>query len=190
MKNYISSIYRVALFGVFLLAISASTNAETPKKKIILPAIDARSEEIVTISVYPNRAGKKFHLDRDYRMKVAVKPECEIQTGLISLDRDGNLKLRCGFSWNGANATIDTKTILRGSMVHDALYDLMRKGLLDSSQWRETADIELARICREDGMRKSRIVILNFLVRKFGERMTKVNPKLDSVSKVDHREIN
>ena len=101
-----------------------------------------------------------------------------------------NLKLRCGFSWNGANATIDTKTILRGSMVHDALYDLMRKGLLDSSQWRETADIELARICREDGMRKSRIVILNFLVRKFGERMTKVNPKLDSVSKVDHREIN
>lgn len=137
-----------------------------------------------------NGPEKKYHLDEDYQVKIGVQPDSDIHTSLISLDKDGNLNLRRGFSWNGANATIDTKTILRGSMVHDALYDLMRNDLLDSSQWRETADVELARICREDGMRESRIVILNFLVRIFGERMTKIIRELDTVSKIDHSEEN
>ena len=40
---------------------------------------------------------------------------------------------------------------MRGSLVHDALYQLMREGLLDLG-WRETADQELRRVCLEDGM--------------------------------------
>jgi hypothetical protein len=41
---------------------------------------------------------------------------------------------------------------MRGSLVHDALYQLMREGLLDPEQWREPADSLLRAICREDGM--------------------------------------
>ena len=41
---------------------------------------------------------------------------------------------------------------MRGSLVHDALYQLMRQGHLDPEEHREIADEELRRICQEDGM--------------------------------------
>ena len=41
---------------------------------------------------------------------------------------------------------------MRGSLVHDALYQLMRGKMLDHDLHRKTADRILWRICREDGM--------------------------------------
>jgi hypothetical protein len=176
MKNINILRLSAALVGVLLLAISESSNSETPKKKIDLPAVSADGLEVVTVSVYPKRVGGKFNLDQDYQVKIAVRPEFDIQTGLISLDTEGNLLLRSGFSWNGANATIDTKTILRGAMVHDALYELMREGELSSSRWRETVDQELRRLCREDGMARVRAGFMYFGVRQFGEKSARTNP--------------
>lgn len=43
-------------------------------------------------------------------------------------------------------------TLMRGSLVHDALYQLMRENHLDEDRWRPTADDILRRLCREDGM--------------------------------------
>jgi len=45
---------------------------------------------------------------------------------------------------------------MRGSLVHDALYQLMREEQLDKTHWRRSADEELVRICREDGMGRIR----------------------------------
>jgi len=45
----------------------------------------------------------------------------------------------------------DTKNFMRASLVHDALYQLIRKKVL-SRKWRLEADKELKRICLEDGM--------------------------------------
>ena len=39
-----------------------------------------------------------------------------------------------------------------GSLLHDALYQLMREGLLDHTLHREAADRILQSLCREDGM--------------------------------------
>jgi len=41
---------------------------------------------------------------------------------------------------------------MRGSLVHDALYQLMREDLLDNDTTREPADRLLQSMCREDGM--------------------------------------
>lgn len=41
---------------------------------------------------------------------------------------------------------------MRGSLVHDALYQLMRQGHLDPDKYRETAVDLLRTMCREDGM--------------------------------------
>ncbi len=41
---------------------------------------------------------------------------------------------------------------MRGSLVHDALYQLMREGELDYETYREPADRLLQSMCKEDGM--------------------------------------
>jgi len=48
--------------------------------------------------------------------------------------------------------TLDTATFMRGSLVHDALYQLMRDGHLDRATHREAADRLLQTLCEEDGM--------------------------------------
>ena len=48
--------------------------------------------------------------------------------------------------------TIDTKDFMRGALVHEALYQLMRLSQLDHQQYRDKADQILCRLCKEDGM--------------------------------------
>ena len=61
---------------------------------------------------------------------------------------------------------------MRGSLVHDALYQLMRNGLLDRDEFRDEADSELIRICREDGMSGLRSWWVNKGVRWFADKAT------------------
>lgn len=82
--------------------------------------------------------------------------ECACEVGKIALFDDGLLVISEGYLWDGPSGpTIDTKTGMRGSLVHDALYELMRRGLIEQS-WREYADKLLRDICLEDGMSKLR----------------------------------
>ncbi len=90
-----------------------------------------------------------------------------IQTDLLTIDpvktdggwitlQDGWLEMRPGYCWDGASGpTIDTPSSMRGSLVHDALYQLMREGLL-SQEYRVPADNLFEKICIEDGMGKFR----------------------------------
>jgi len=65
---------------------------------------------------------------------------------------DGVLSFRKSYAWDGPSGpTIDTKNSLRGSLIHDGLYQLIRLGLLPES-FRPIADGLLRDICREDGM--------------------------------------
>ena len=62
-----------------------------------------------------------------------------------------------GYVWDGpSDSTIDTKDFMRGSLVHDALCQLMRGGQLDGKTWREKADDVLESMCVEDAMFKLR----------------------------------
>ena len=45
---------------------------------------------------------------------------------------------------------------MRGSLIHDALYQLMREKHLDHRTYRPVADKILQRLCREDGMSRLR----------------------------------
>ena len=60
---------------------------------------------------------------------------------------------------------------MRGSLIHDALYEFMRKGLL-SQKWRNQADLELKKACLEDGMSKIRASWVYWAVRTFAKRCT------------------
>jgi hypothetical protein len=97
--------------------------------------------------------GYKYQLKETYTVAIDIKPSSPINTDYIDLDVNGSLSIHEGYAWDGPSGpTIDTLTFMRGSLVHDALYQLMRDGHLDHNEHRETADRILQRICIEDGM--------------------------------------
>ena len=112
------------------------------------------------------RAGYKYQLAESYSTSVVVCPDEKIETDFIDLDEAGLLTIKAGYAWDGPSGpTRDTKSFMRGSLVHDALYQLMRNNLLPSS-CREDADQELHRICIEDGMNRFRAWYVLLGVRK------------------------
>lgn len=75
--------------------------------------------------------------------------------GYVVLDGK-NLAVSRGYAWDGASGpTLDTESTMRASLAHDALYQLMREGLL-SQDLRTLADLELRDLAVEDGMGKWR----------------------------------
>ena len=98
------------------------------------------------------RAGYKYQLAADYAVVVSFCPRETIATDFIVLSSAGRLTIKRGYAWDGPSGpAIDTKNFMRGSLVHDALYQLMREGHLPQT-YRRDADKELKRICLEDGM--------------------------------------
>ena len=99
------------------------------------------------------RGGYKYQLVDDYCTQVTPKPEKFILTPFVRLDLDGYLYIVSGYAWDGPSGpAIDTSNFMRGSLVHDALYQLMRLGHLEAGKHRKMADEDLRRLCLEDGM--------------------------------------
>lgn len=97
--------------------------------------------------------GYKYQLKETYSVVIGIKPATSINSEYIDLDSNGNLAIAEGYAWDGPSGpTIDTLTFMRGSLVHDALYQLMRESYLDHNVYREAADRTLQKICKEDGM--------------------------------------
>jgi hypothetical protein len=97
--------------------------------------------------------GYKYQLKETYTIIIGIKPDAPIATDYINLDSGGNLAIMKGYAWDGSLVpAIDTPTFMRGSVVHDALYQLMREKHLDPKKHRKAADRILHKVCIEDGM--------------------------------------
>ena len=73
-----------------------------------------------------------------------------------------------GYAWDGASGpTWDDKSTMMASLVHDALYQLLRAGIIHESR-RLDADAELERIAVEDGMWKWRAAMWRKGLKWFG----------------------
>ena len=115
------------------------------------------------------KAGYKYQLVSAVTVHTAIRPEQRIQNRFISLDATGMLRIKAGYAWDGPSGpTFDTRNFMRGSLVHDALYGLMRAGLL-ARGWRLAADRLLRKICREDGMSKIRAWWVYSAVRRYAD---------------------
>lgn len=114
------------------------------------------------------KAGYKYQLKNYYAASTGIIPRTEINTDYISLDFRGVLSISPGYAWDGPSGpTFDTKSFMRGSLEHDAMYQLMRLGLLPQS-YREAADQRLRQVCLEDGMWPARAWWVYRTVRKHG----------------------
>lgn len=125
----------------------------------------------------------KYQLLEPYRHATELEPEAPLATRdeFVGLGPNGLLSLRRGYAWDGPSGpTLDTKNFMRASLVHDALYQLMREGLLDSSQ-RLYADRLLRTLCRQDGMSRFRAWYVYRGVRAFGGRRARPPGHLDPI---------
>jgi hypothetical protein len=121
------------------------------------------------------KCGYKYQLFETYELSVSIHPKEHLAIDrFLELSENGTLRIYQGYAWDGASGpAIDTKTIMRGSLIHDALYQLMRTGKL-SQKWRRQADKELLRACLVDGMWKLRAYWVYWAVRIFAKKAAMV----------------
>ncbi len=113
------------------------------------------------------RSGYKYQLAEDFEIQTGIAPrDGALVHGFIILFDDGRLCVREGYAWDGASGPIaDTPEVMRASLVHDALYELMRNGKLSARDHRDTADRLFEKFCVEDGVSEitARIYYLGLL---------------------------
>lgn len=126
------------------------------------------------------RGGYKYQLANTYTHKLPediAKDAYNCSNDFLSL-RDGYLVIGSGYAWDGPSGpTIDTKNFMRGSLVHDALYQLMRSGVIPRKH-KDSADKELQRMCIEDGMSSIRAWWVYRGVKRFGTQATISNKNI------------
>ena len=114
------------------------------------------------------KSGYKYQLYEMYLQQVPIYGRI-IESKYLFNNQDGLLCIMDGYSWDGPSGpTIDTHTFMRGSLVHDALYQLMREELLPHS-CQVVADKLLREICLEDGMSRLRAWYVYHSVRLFAD---------------------
>ena len=115
------------------------------------------------------RDGYRFQLVEPFQAQTGIKVACPGNT-FVGLAQDGTLTLAAGYAWDGASGPIKQDgTVIRASLVHDGLYQLMRdEGL--ASEHRDAADKLLRAMCKEDGMPGRQAWLVYLAVRTFGAR--------------------
>ncbi len=133
---------------------------------------------------YKELKNYKYQLADTYVIQTDLAPEQDIFTPdegkvFIKLSTNGTLFIFAGYSWDGASGiAVDTKNFLRGSLVHDALYQLMRQGKI-ALEHRDYADRLLQKICKEDGMSSFRANNVYYAVKLFGESSASPTNKIE-----------
>jgi hypothetical protein len=115
----------------------------------------------------------RFYKRREWKYRIRDAYTCA--TGIIGvcggdewvrIERDGTLHISADYAFDGASGpAVDTDTIMRAALVHDALYQLIRGGVPIA---RREADAVLHRISLEDGMWPVRAAWVHAGVRVFG----------------------
>lgn len=99
----------------------------------------------------------KYVLFERYQISTGIRIPKPLAYFYLTMTTDGVLTIAADYAWDGPSGpAIDTKNFMRGSLVHDALYQLMRLGALDASVYRKQADELLRQICLQDGMSRLR----------------------------------
>jgi len=125
------------------------------------------------------KSGYLYQLAQTYEVQTHIEVEQTIYCGYVTLYTEGLIIIQKGYAWDGPSGpAIDTDNFMRGSLVHDAFYELMRKGMLDPYIYRKKADELLRTHCREDGMSWIRAWWVYNSLRQFGYKAaTRENQK-------------
>lgn len=96
-------------------------------------------------------SGYKYQLHKPYHFRLhPAFGDIEIRELFIHVDGTFVTVLR-GYAWDGATGVYDSKNSMRGTLEHDATYQLIRLGYY-SRDLRKYSDFKLERTLKEDGM--------------------------------------
>jgi len=115
------------------------------------------------------KEGYKYQLVSDYRLNLGFKPPFgKISAGSwLHMYSNGDLLIKAGYAWDGPSGlTIDTKSSMRPSLVHDAGYQLIRWKLLPIN-YRKKFDDLFRQLCLDDGMPEFRADVWAKMVKAF-----------------------
>ena len=108
------------------------------------------------------RAGYKYQLAVGFETAISwhlKPPNGDIITKFLVLRKSPNKKvylwIKPGYAWDGPSGpALDTPTAMTASLIHDALYQLIRQGALPNVDdiTRHAADAEYHRYCKKAGM--------------------------------------
>lgn len=119
--------------------------------------------------------GYKYQLLEDYSFETGFEIEAAVRApgDWVRMSRAGRLRLKRGYAWDGPSGpALDTPDLMRGSLIHDALYQLMREELLPR-RLRKAVDVLLWQICLADGMSQRKADYVYHAVRTFGAPATR-----------------
>ena len=136
--------------------------------------------------------GYKFQLEETYQHATGMTPEPGAAGNrFVGMSPDGMLTIAAGYAWDGASGpAIDTPSFMRGSLVHDALYQLIRLGVLAKDEHRQRADEVLRETVLEDGMLRIRAWWVYHAVRTFGGHYLRNKPNTILTAPDFHTERN
>ena len=120
------------------------------------------------------RKGYEYQLEEDYSLLTNLKALGG--NDFVWISPEGVLSIKHGYAWDGPSGpTRHTKNTLRGSLVHDACYQLIKLGVLSIDD-RPDADLLLKQILLEDGMNPLRAWWFHKAVQTFGEMYMRNSP--------------
>ncbi len=84
-------------------------------------------------SLYFSR-GYKYVVKKPYHFTLDIKPEQECDLMFLKMDMEGNILVLPGYPWDGASGpTWDTLNSMKGSLIHDVGYRLIRLCYINSA---------------------------------------------------------
>jgi len=96
------------------------------------------------------RKGLDYQLSQPIYIRVPIT-DYVFTTEFFELYEDGLLIIHSGYAWDGISGFLDLKKMMRGGVVHDALYQALRLELLPPGH-RDIIDQILVDIWVEDGV--------------------------------------
>jgi hypothetical protein len=117
----------------------------------------------------------KYRLAEDEVINLPFSYRFPIKNEMITFI-DGTLTIKAGYLWDGASGpTIDSKASMLAGLGHDALYELMRRGLLPQG-FKEQIDEWFKDTLIENGMWGARAAIWYAGVDRHGGSSSEVQP--------------
>ena len=116
----------------------------------------------------------KYELCSTYEYESAffAKFNTAAKTEWYEIDQD-SIVISENYAWDGPSGpTLDTSNAMRGSLIHDALYQAIRTGDL-LMKHRKIADKIFRQVLKEDGMNVFRRNLWYWCVRRFGAKHAK-----------------
>ena len=99
------------------------------------------------------KAGYKYQLADEYRIKTAIRPPEPIHAAYVSLYKNGTLRIKAGYAWDGPSPWFvpDWRFWMRASLEHDAFFQLFRNGELSPTEWFDTVNRRFQWTAVQDG---------------------------------------